>query len=262
VASPSQERKYVESVGEAGAFTLAPAAVAPLPSGSPILDDLNTLWDPGRYATARRPVSIGRLADHQRFSSTPATRMSNVPVKVPGGEYRFPVEAACAKEALQLCIDCEHAINPAVEQCFAYLTVDRDVIQTGWAQRGLGAHADWFQGTRIEPKMAVDHGYLCADRDPAEFFAQPFHLSAEDLATDTFNEAFARQARPECGVRADPYEVLLFDAYSVHGAVPAHATAQRTFIRFFYSVAIYERPQDTRSELLDFDWAGDGHPRR
>jgi hypothetical protein len=256
-----EERKYAADVGAAGGFSLSPGAVGALPAGSPVLEDVGTVWDPARFAVPLRPLTVGRVEDRERFSEEPATRVGNAPVKFPGTEYRFPAEVACATEALQVAIDCEHAVNPRVDEYYAYLTVDRDVIPAGIAQRGFGAHADWLQGTRVAVKRLADHGYMCTDRDPPEFFHQPFELSEEDVANDAYNRVFEQRADPASVVRVEPYDVVLFDSYCVHGAIPATATAQRTFIRFFYSVGIYDRHGDTHNSLFDYHWEMDYRAR-
>jgi hypothetical protein len=251
MADPGEARKYVEVAGAAGGFSLRPSGPGPELPESPILSDIGSLWDPARFAVARAPLVVGRVEDRRRFSSPIPARVSNVPVKLPGSEYRFPAETESVREALQLMIDCEHAVNPAVDEYYAYLTVDQDVIGEGQSQRGTDVHAEPLQGTRIDPKRAADHGYVCTDRDPPRFFGQAFHLSAADVAADAYNDAFAAQARLESAVRAAPYEVVLFDAYSVHGAVPAAATARRTFIRCLYSTGVFAYPSDTRNALFE-----------
>lgn len=256
--SADEERKYVEEVGNAGAFSISPDGPSRNLPTSPILSDLGTIWNPQRFAVPRLPLSVGLLEDRARFSKLPTPRVSNVPVKFPGSDYRVPTELACAEEALRLCVAFEHAINPAVDEYYAYLTVDRDVIAAGYAQRGLDIHADFLQGKRKSPKTLCDHGYLCTDRDPPNFFDQPFRLTTNDVENDSYNPVFQRQARADCAVQVNPYEVVLFDAYCVHGAVPAAETAMRTFIRFFYSVSVYDRVYDghryTHNTLFDYHW--------
>lgn len=247
--------KYAADVGAAGGFSISPQGPVPELPDSPILTDIGTVWDPDRFAVARGPISLGYLEERARFSTSSTTTVSNLPVKFPGSDYRVPSELACATEALQLCITCEHAINPEVDEYYAYLTVDRGRIPAGLTQRGVDIHADWLQGQRVSPKTPIEHGYFATDRDPPRFFNQPFYLRASDIETDSFNAAFEAQARPRCAVRPDPYEVLLFDAYSVHGAVPASTTGTRTFLRFFYSVRIDRRfASGTHNSLFDYDW--------
>jgi hypothetical protein len=260
-ADEDEERKYVAEAGAHGGFELLPGAAAPPPGPSPVLDDVGRVWDPRRYAVQRAPLPVGRLSDRVQFSRTPAVNVSNTPIKFPGTGYRVPDELAGMTEVLQRCIDCEHAINPAVGDCYAYLTVDRGLIPAGYAQRGFDVHADFLQGSRIAPKRVVDHGYLCTDRDPPRFYVQPFELTDEDIAADAYNAAFARQARPEHATAAAPYDIVLFDAYCVHGAVASARTAVRTFIRLFYSVAIYDRFGDTHNALFDYRWKMDYRPR-
>jgi hypothetical protein len=257
----------VEVAGREGGFTLTPSHAPRELRSSPVLDDMGTIWDPERFAVPRTPVSVGRLEGQAQkiFSRLKTPRVSNMPIKFPGSDYRVPREVRCAAEALQIAIGCEHAINPDVEDYYAYLTVDRDVITEGYAQRGTDVHADWLQGTRYATKREIDHGYLVVDRDPPLFFDHPFTFTAEDIATDAYISVFNEQADYDRTATCDPYEVVLFDAYSVHAAVPAGATELRTFMRLFYSVSVYDRAGDTRNALFDYDWAMDtrhGHGRR
>lgn len=247
----------MEVAGEGARFALSPSGAPAELGASPILDDVGAVWDPDRYAVPRVPLVVGRVQEERVFSRLRTTGVSNLPVKFPGSGYRIPRELRCVAEALQIAIDCEHAINPDVEASYAYLTVDRGLILEGATQRGTDAHADWLQGTRYETKLPIDHGYLVVDRDPPLFFDHPFTFTAEDIATDAYISVFNEQADHDRTVSCDPYEVVLFDAYSVHAAVPATATGQRTFMRLFYSLSIYDRAGDTRNALFDYDWAMD-----
>ena len=242
-----------DELGSNGGFVLAPTAAVSLPP-SPVVDDINTVWDTARFLVPRRPVSVGHLGDRTGFSTPLGLTVDSMPLKFPGTDYRVPRELESMAEALQLAINCEHSINPAVGDYYAYLTLDQDWIKQGETQRGLGLHSDGVQGTSVQPKREIEHGYTCTDRDPTRFYCHPFDLSGYDVDRDWFNGVFEAQSDHDQTVQLPPYDVVLFDAYSVHGAVPAAADGSRTFFRFFYSPVRFTRFGNTHNALFDYQW--------
>lgn len=222
---------------------------------SPIIDDMNTIWDLKKFSEMRRPLNVKELSFKDIFSKATSPSVTDMPIKFPGTGYRIPNELRQYKEALQACIDFEHASNPkARENYYAYLTIDQSYVKRGSSQRGLGLHSDSIQGPRIQPKVEIEHTYLCVDRDPTVFCVQPFDMGKYDTRQHWLNAIFEQQAKKQNYTSHNPYTVNLFDAYSVHSAVPAAESATRTLFRLIYSVRQFDRLGNTHNNLFDYNW--------
>lgn len=243
----------VPLLGENGGYTFSAdtSDVPALPHSSPILEAIHTPFTVDGFSGARTPLVIGRavLADLPEKIS-----IADMPVKWPGLGYRVPVELMGLRGLLSQCAATEAAINPRADDYFAYLTLQRAVVHQGGVKRGEGAHSDSVQGPRIQPKVAIEHGYTATDRDPTRFFTHGFDLTGLDPDKDWLNTAFEAQANRSQSVRFNPGEIVLFDAYTIHEAVPAAATGMRTFVRLIYSVRQFDRLGNTVNSLFDYNW--------
>lgn len=243
------------NLGTPGGLVMAPANLTtPLPV-SPIIDDMDTIWDQRKFSNAREPIQVQTLALRALFSRPGSPSCTDMPVKFPGSDYRLPRELAQFGEALQACMDFEHAANPrAFEKYYAYLTIDQRFVPQGKAQRGIGLHSDSVQGPRIQQKTEIEHTYLCVDRDPTLCFAQAFNLEGYDVNRHWLNAVFEKQARPDRAVSLPLYTVNLLDAYTVHTAIPASADGMRTLFRLIFSVRQFDRIGNTHNDLFDYQW--------
>lgn len=244
----------LKTAGKSGGYEVAPLPLAGALPNSPIIRDMNTIWDQRKFSEARAPLAAGRIELREVFSRAGSPGVSDMPIKFPDTGYRIPAELAQYSEALQKIVDFEHAANPAAEKYYAYLTVDQKFVAAGGSQRGIGPHSDSVQGPRIVPKVEIGHTYLAVDRDPTLVYAQPFAMAAYPAEKYWLNAVFERQADPKAAVSHPPYTISLLDAYTVHTAVPAAEDGPRTLLRMVYSVQKFDRLGNTHNALFDYDW--------
>ena len=244
----------VAVLGEHGAADL-PFDAGPLPElpdDSPILRAVHTPFNLEGFAVARTPLAVGNVA----IGDLPnAITVADMVVKWPGLGYRLPAELTAVGGWLARCAAVEKRINPHADDYFAYLTLQHAPVRKDEIKRGEGAHSDSVQGPRVQPKQPIEHGYTSASCDPTRFFTHAFDLSGLDADRDWLNPAFEHQADPSRAVQLTPNQIALFDAYTIHEAVPATAAAMRTFVRLIFSVRRFDRLGNTVNALFDYgDW--------
>jgi len=251
----------VTALGEHGEFSIIPDAhdAPKLREDSPILHDINTTFSVEGFAVPRTPLKIGETALESLQELPEEIAIADMVIKWPGLGYRVPTEVAALRGLLQNCANVEASINPHIDDFFAYLTVQRSVVQAGKKSRSNEPHSDSVQGKRIQPKQIIEHGYTMTDTDPTRFFTHGFDLTGVDPDRYWLNAFFNDQANLGSSVQFNPGDVVLFDAYSVHDGVPSEQTCLRTFLRLIYSVRVFDRLGNTVNKLFDYDW--DFQPR-
>ena len=252
--SSGQVQDTVERLGANGAVALPPAKTA-ADLDAAINTRVHTIWDLRMFEQANPPLEVARLSDGDIFSAPRGLgKVSDMPIKFPGSDYRVPLELAPIAEALAIGADHEAKVNQRLADYYAYLTLDQAPVIAGEVQRGGGAHSDSVQGPRVQPKTFIEHGYVCSDAAPTAFYAQAFDMGALDPDVDWLNAAFEAQKRADAIVRPPVLTVLMFDAYCVHEAMPAETDGMRTFMRLIYSVRVFDRQGNTHNDLFDYDW--------
>lgn len=244
-------------LGENGGFDLDIDANGTIPvAESPILDAIHTTYDVEQFSIARTPIVIGNVV---LSGLGDEFTISDMAIKWPGNNYRVPIELLAFRSLLTKCASVEVKINPYLDDYYAYLSIQRATVTQGDTKRGEGAHSDSVQGPRIQPKVPIEHGYLFCDRDPTLFYTHSFDLSGLDPNKDWLNNAIVSQADRTRSVIYKSGDIVLFDAYTVHEALPAKDNALRTFARLLYSVRPFDRLGNTRNDLFEYDW--DFYPR-
>jgi len=135
---------------------------------------------------------------------------------------------------------------------------------------------NYFQGTRIQPKVVINHTYICSNILPTVFYLQPFRTCHLDPSRDNFFSDFAKQCQPEHIWQPSAYELTLMNAYCVHrgDALYGELPSYRTFLRLSYDVRQFDRfvtkcssvaPQsnfvshlrlgNTHNPLFEYAWA-------
>jgi hypothetical protein len=76
-------------------------------------------------------------------------------------------------------------------------------------------HCEGFQGSRIDPKVQIDHDFIVSDVLPTVFYLQTFQTSHLDPSLHNFFHELDKQAKEEAEWRPEPFEIVLFDAYTV-----------------------------------------------
>lgn len=236
------------------------AQIPAIPLDSPIIQDLNSIWDLQKFMIPRIPVYAGALSpeDLTIFTTPGARRTLDMPIKFPGSEIRLPVELGQFERAVQKIIDYERAVNPSCyDEYFCYLTVDQGMVQPGALQREAPCHVDGFQGARWNPKTKINHTYTVSDALPTVFYPQPFDFSRLDEAKHNFFWEMNRQVAETNSAYAwqgNSGEILLMDAYSVHRGVEADKPTYRTWIRLSFEVRIFDRLGNAHNPMFNYAW--------
>ncbi len=228
----------------------------------PIIQSLDTIFDLEQFKTPRRPISLGKVASHelQVFQSPGAPRVLDMPIKFPDNpEYRLPRSLGQFASIITRIIAYEQAINPQVNDYFAYLTIDQGIVQEGALQREAPCHVDGFQGTRWQPKVRGNHTYTISDVLPTAYYVQAFDFDKLDEAKhDFFWEMNAQVADTKERYKWQPQaaEITLMDCYCVHRGVQAESPMPRTWLRLSYEerCRIFDRLGNAHNPLFDYDW--------
>lgn len=246
-------------------FTIEPdasrnACRIPSAAHSPIIADLNTVWDRAHFLTPRLPVSLGVLAPDElaRFAQPGMPRALDMPIKFPGTGFRVPAAFAQLREVIERVAHYEAAINPQIADYYGYLTVDQGPVKPGTLQREAPCHVDGFQGARWNPKVRINHTYVVGDVLPTTYYVQPFDLMHLDEARHNFFWEMNRivaQDRAAHAWQPQPGELNLIDAYTVHRGTEATVPTYRTWIRLSFEVRVFDRLGNAHNPLFDYDWA-------
>ena len=105
--------------------------------------------------------------------------------------------------------------------------------------------------------MPIDHSYVVSNALPTVFYLQKFDVSQLDPSKDNYFAEFDRQAKKENEWRPKPFEIVMFDAYTVHKGdeVPeCEKPLKRTFLRMSYTVRIFDRLGNTHNPLFNYEW--------
>ena len=227
----------------------------PIPYESPIVKTVNTIWDETNFGIRREPIVIGEVEDREGFSRTEGVaKISWMPIKLPGTDYRLPPEYGQFQQVLETMIGYEHAINPDVDETYAYLTVDAGHVEAGQTHRKKGAHSDSFQSILIQPKLKTSRFYTASDTVPTLHHNQPFDVSHLDPGKHNYFWEFERQVDPERTEEINPYDIVGMDAYTVHQAGVALESTSRVFVRLSYEYREFNRRGNARNPYFDYDW--------
>jgi len=212
-------------------------------------------FDKENFLTPHFPIVIGEVYDTEKFSNVRNLRVLDCPIKFPGSnEYRVPHELDQFDDVIAKAASHEHAINPNIDQFYAYLTVDQKYVEADNFQRKPGCHVDGFQGLRINPKRLINRSYIAYDRVPTVFYGQSFETEHLDEAKHDFFLSFDEQAKEEAEMRFDPYSIILMNAYSVHRSDKVTYPIYRTFFRLSYDVNRFDRFGNTHNPMFDYNW--------
>ncbi len=226
---------------------------------SPILRDLNTVWDVEKFKTPRIPVSVGFIPKDNRelFCKPGVPKIRDMPIKFPGSDVRLPKELAQFEGAIRQIMEFELRINPDFDQYYCYLEVDQSTVIPGRLQRELPCHVDGFQGARWTPKVKINHSYLVGSSLPTVFYPQSFDLTALDETKHNFFWEMNRQVAEtdsKYAFQGEPFEIQLMDAYTVHRGCAAAEPTERTWIRLSFEVRVFDRIGNTKNPMFEYNW--------
>lgn len=253
---PKHTEKGFEIIAEKSKNKLA----VPSKEQSPIIADLNTVWDTTKFLTPRKPVSLGILSAQQLevFRQPGVARTLDMPIKFPGSNFRIPESLKQFKEIIEIVANYEATIN---EECFdeyyCYMTVDQGWVNPNTLQREAPCHVDGFQGARWNPKTRINHTYVVGDELPTSYYIQPFDLSRLDEAKHNFfwemNNIVAK-TKSQYAWTPEKGEINLIDAYTVHRGTEATQRVFRTWVRLSFEVRKFDRLGNAHNPLFQYDW--------
>ncbi|MBI4349236.1 MAG: hypothetical protein HY553_20530 [Elusimicrobia bacterium] len=234
-------------------FTMTPAPRPPARTDSPIYRTLLEPWSLSKLLESHAPVKIGTVEDRRTFAE-PSVSVLNMPIKMPKTGFKIPAELEHLREFIQKMIDHEAAINPKLEEFYAYLTVDFSAVVAGQTHRKPGIHIDGVQGARYPVKLPPEHAYSASSVLGTVFYDQVFDLTALDPAKHHVHAELERQADETMAWPAENFGIYFWDSYSVHRAAIAREALRRTFVRVEFSKKIYDSEGDTHNPLFEYDW--------
>jgi hypothetical protein len=244
------------SLGSNGGFPLDTSLpVTRLPQDSPIVRDINSTFTLRGFERSREPLRVGTATLDQLPNGI---EFYALPIKFPSSEYRVPIELAAIECILNECASFEHAINPRIDEYYGYLSICKSYVRAGDRQLTSGLHSDGIQGPRIDPKVAIDHGYQVSDSDPTEFFPRPVDMSGIDVNRHSLDAVFEMRVDTAHPLVYPVGTIVMFDAYCVHRAVPAKKSGWRALVKLAYSVRQYDRNGNAINTLFEEDYLSQG----
>lgn len=231
-----------------------------VPTDSPVIKDLNTVWDTSKFLVPRKPVRICQLSEDElkEFSTPGVARTLDMPIKFPGSQFRIPNSLRQFNKVIEFVAAYEAMVNKdCYDEYYCYLTVDQGFVEPDTLQREAPCHVDGFQGARWNPKTKINHTYVIGDSIPTTYYVQPFDLSHLDEAVHNFfwemNNIVAKTKaahayQPEAG------ELSLMDAYCVHRGSEAQVRTFRTWVRLSFEVRVFDRLGNAHNPLFKYDW--------
>lgn len=209
----------------------------------------NSLFQPfslGQYLYPRPPIDMG-LVDNEPDECPNVLRL---PLKFPGTEYRVPSDIYTLSKLIRRVADYEKFINPDHDRTFCHITFDRSLVNPGEFHRFPGFHGDGIQGTKLTPKVIVEHSYIICSNPPTEFCLQPFFLKHLDESKHNFFLEFDKQAQRGNIYTSLPGHLYLIDPYMVHRTPEIEWQVSRYFMRITYAFTELQHPKNTLNPLF------------
>lgn len=211
-----------------------------------------TLFKPfnlNSYLSPRLPIDMG-WTDVKEWDDC-QVNVLRMPLKFPGTSYKVPGALASLMPLISRAAAYESYINPLHDDCFCHITFDRSTVEAGQYHRFPGFHGDGIQGTKLTPKVNVEHSYILTTNPPTEFCLQPFFLKHLDEAKHNYFLEFDKQAK-ECNVyKSLPDHLYLIDPYMVHRTPVIEQSVNRIFVRITYAFTELQHPKNTINPLFE-----------
>lgn len=243
-------------------FTITPQTIQV--NNHPIYEDFQTPFDVGKYNRVQRALKVAEIQDKLSFSKQgqKPRQVRQLLIKMPGTVMHIPEEFSQFKEALQLIVNHNRAVNPKYNDYYAYLNIFRGITRHD-SYRGLSltTHGDQMQTLRKEYAYNPDYSYIASNTLPTTLYLQAFDFSEvvrafeEGEKINLYNE-MKKQARPENSYYTDNYGIYLLSPYIVHSATYTPVDVERVFIKVaFSSKRFYDNREERRNPCFDYeDW--------
>jgi len=187
----------------------------------------------------------------------------DLPIKMPHSNWSIPVELSQFSEFIKKSIAYETLINPNIQNCYAYLSIDQRPVKPTESQRRPGWHSDSFITNNTRPdikqtNIEMDSIYLAYNSIPTEFCTNSFTFNKtfdHHNNTDVLNH-FDKIAAGKPIITYKPFTILQMGPECVHrvGYNTSNNTCQRTFIKLVFSTEIFNRLGNDHNYLLDYNW--------
>lgn len=224
------------------------------PSQIRTLLGIGEVWNKQEFQYPRQPVPIAKVLNTYAFQA-PMPNVVDLPIKMKGDSTIYlPYEYRGMGETIAKIIDCDKQINPHFDDYYAYLTVDKRPVKAGNSQRRYGCHVDGFQSDLVEPKVRTRHCYVVSDTLGTEFITDGFEIKNIGDTVNDWYESFQHQSEHMERVKAQPFEINLFDAYQVHTSTVATEDTERTLARVSFSVRQLNRIGNGINPLIKEEW--------
>lgn len=234
-----------------------PARVPQIPLDHLIITEMDEPFDLSGFERPREPLLVG----YGDLSNVPyPIDVHNMPIKFPNTQYRVPGELGYLEDILTTCASVERTVNPNHDDYYAYLSLERSLVEAGQSQRTPVVHSDGLQGPRVQPKVRTEHMYQITDAFPPRFFVHPFDMSGLDVDAHDLDQVFPSQSRHEDTVSFNPGDIALFDSYCLHQANVAPEDVVRGFFRLTYADPRrqFNRQGNTINTLFEEEYRSEG----
>ncbi len=198
-----------------------------------------------QYLYPRPPVDMGLVDVPQD-----CVNVLRLPLKFPGTDYRIPRQIKKLESFIRRVAEYEAFINPKHNECFSHITYDLSDVSAGEYHRYPGFHGDGIQGSKLTPKVTIEHSYIFVTEPPTEFCLQPFFLKHLDEAKHNYFLEFDRQAKEVNLYGSIPNHLYLIDPYMVHRTPKITKKTKRLFVRITYAFTELQHPKNTVNPLF------------
>ncbi len=209
---------------------------------SPLYRDIHETFDVEKFMYPKPPIELGYCSNWLYESIPNVLRM---PLKYPGTSYRIPNELKELTDVITRIALYERAINDKHDDMFCHITYDRSTVGSGEYHRFPGFHGDGIQGTKLTPKIVVEHSYVIVTDPPTIYCLQPFFLKHLDESKHSYFEEFDAQADVANLYHGLNSHLYLIDPYIVHKTPKILQSTTRTFMRITYAHSELEHPKNT-----------------
>lgn len=149
-----------------------------------------------------------------------------------------------------------HALNarhvdPVNRVARRMVGTDASEIEPDHYHRFPGFHGDGIQGTKLTPKVNVEHSYIVTTAPATEFCLQPFFLKHLDEAKHNFFLEFDKQAKKDNIYTSLPGHLYLIDPYMVHRTPKITKKCRRVFVRITYAFTELQHPKNTVNPMFE-----------
>lgn len=204
-----------------------------------------------QYLYPRPPIDLGLIDDSsiEGYGSDP--NVLRMPIKFPETNYRLPCAVIELEPLIRRVAEYEVFINKDHDKCFCHITYDYSSVKAGEYHRFPGFHGDGIQGTKLTPKVNVEHSYILTSAPPTEFCIQPFFLKHLDEAKHNYFLEFDKQAKKANLYGTIANHLYLIDPYMVHRTPKIKRDVGRLFIRITYAFTELQHPKNTLNPLFE-----------